>query len=95
MNNELNNNIIEFQPYTYHRIVRILKDGNIYLDPIVWYKCKRIPNYKQHYNVKLSGTNEIIGKNLSLNDLRKILTDLDYPLKVIEAIKKYEKGNYS
>ena len=74
-----------YEPYTYHRIVKILKDGNLYLHPIVWYKCNRIPNYKQHYHVKELGTNRIVRDNVSLDDLREILARLDYPLKEPEV----------
>lgn len=77
-----------YESYTYHRIVKILKDGNLYLHPIVWYKCNRIPNFKQHYHVKEFGTNRIVRANVSLDDLREILARLGYPLKEPEQTKR-------
>lgn len=83
-----------FQPYTYHRIVKILKDGNLYLDPIIWYKCRRIRNYRRHYDVREVATKRIVRANVSLDDLREILSHLGYPLKETEQVirKQDTKG---
>lgn len=74
-----------YQPYSYHRIVKILKDNNLYLQPIVWYKCGRYDGYVQRYNVRMIETDEIIRENVSLNNLREILARLDYPLQAPET----------
>lgn len=73
-----------YQPYSYHRIVNILKDADLYLQPIVWYKCGRYDGYVQRYNVRRLGTSKIVRGNVSLNDLREILARLDYPLQKSE-----------
>lgn len=74
-----------YQPYSYHRIVNILKDADLYLQPIVWYKCGRYDGYVQRYNVRMIETDEIIRENVSLNNLREILARLDYPLQAPET----------
>lgn len=74
-----------YQPYSYHRIVNILKDADLYLQPIVWYKCGRYDGYVQRYNVRRIGTSKIVRGNVSLNDLREILARLDYPLQAPET----------
>ena len=76
--------VYNYQPYTYHRIVQILKDNNLYLHPIVWYKCGRYSGYKQKYDIKEIGTDRTIRENLSLDNLREILARLNYPLKAPE-----------
>lgn len=76
--------VYDYQPYTYHRIVQILKDCNLYLHPLMGYKCNRIPNYHQHYDVREMGTDRTIRGNVSLDDLRQILARLNYPLKAPE-----------
>ena len=71
----------DYAPYTYHRIVKVLRDNGMYLQDIRWYKCSRIPNYHVHYNIREIETDNIIRKNVSLDDIRCILANEDIPLK--------------
>lgn len=72
-----------FNNYSFWRIKRILeKDYNYKLEK-VWqaYKANRKPNYVERYNLIDNDTNSIILENITLNSLRKILTEENYPLK--------------
>lgn len=73
-----------YLPYTYHRIVSILKSGNMYLELITWYKAYRnencYGNRQRRYNIREYGTNRLIRENLYLNDIREILANLNFPL---------------
>lgn len=73
-----------YLPYTYHRIVKILADSNMYLIGIGSYKAYRFENCygnrQRRYNIHECGTNRLIRENLFLNDIREILAKLDYPL---------------
>lgn len=69
--------------YSFWRIKRILKeDYNNRLENI-WqgYKANRRPNYVERYNLIDNETNDIILSNITLNSLRKVLTEEGYPLK--------------
>ena len=69
-----------YAPYTYHRIVKVLREHGMYLQDIRWYKCSRIPNYHVHYNIREISTDRIIRENVSLDDIRCILAHADIPL---------------
>lgn len=96
-----------YNAYSYHRIIRVLKDVNLYLYRIVWYKCNRYQGYRQRYHVKEVGTERTILKDVCLDDLRKILTKLDIPLqetgkatcrlsieRLLEAAKQLKEEDY-
>ena len=75
----------KFNNYSFWRIKRILeKDYNYKLENI-WqgYKANRKSNYEKRYNLIENDTNSIILENITLNSLRKILTEENYPLKDI------------
>lgn len=75
----------KFNNYSFWRIKRILeKDYNYRLENI-WqgYKANRKSNYEKRYNLIENDTNSIILENITLNSLRKILTEENYPLKDI------------
>ena len=75
----------KFNNYSFWRIKRILeKDYNYRLENI-WqgYKANRKSNYLKRYNLIENDTNSIILENITLNSLRKILTEENYPLKDI------------
>ena len=70
----------DYMPYTYHRIVKVLREHGMYLQDIRWYKCSRIPNYHVHYNIRSIDTDTIIRENVSLDDIRYIFARKDIPL---------------
>lgn len=75
----------KFNNYSFWRIKRILaKDYNYRLENI-WqgYKANRKSNYMNRYNLIDNDTNYIILESITLNSLRKILTEENYPLKDI------------
>lgn len=71
--------------YSFWRIKRILeKDYNYRLENILQgYKSNRKSNYMKRYNLIDNDTNSIILESITLNSLRKILTEENYPLKYI------------
>lgn len=73
----------KFNNYSFWRIKRILeKDYNYRLENI-WqgYKANRKSNYVKRYNLIENDTNSIILENITLNSLRKVLTEENYPYK--------------
>lgn len=72
-----------FNKYSFWRVKRILKtEYNYRLEKIYQaYKANRNPNYVELYNLIDNDTNSIILENITLNSLRKILTEENYPLK--------------
>ena len=65
--------VTAFLPYTFHRLNRILEDYYGCKLEEVWqgYKANRKPGYKQLYNIVT---------NLTLDQLRSIFAQMDYPL---------------
>ncbi len=78
----------DYLPYTYHRIVSILRNANMYLELIGGYKAYRYENCygnrQRRYNVREIGSNRLIRANVYLESLRRILANLDYPLEAGE-----------
>lgn len=73
--------VYTFLPYTHWRIKEILKYGFDYrLDPIGGYKCNRVPNYVQGYNLVDNATGKIIQENVHLDFFRKIFAKASIPL---------------
>ncbi len=81
-----------YQPYTYHRIVKVLKDNQLYLEPIIWYKCGRYSGYRQKYNIKEIGTGKILRAKVSLDDIREIFAELDIPLKEVQKPQRNQQA---
>lgn len=75
----------KFNNYSFWRIKRILEEDYHYrLEKISQsYKATRKPNYAELYNLIDNDTNSIILESITLNSLRKILTEENYPLKDI------------
>lgn len=73
----------KFNNYSFWRIKRILeKDYHYRLENVFQgYKANRKANYLERYNLIDNDTNYIILGNITLNSLRKILTEENYPLK--------------
>ena len=87
-----------YLPYTYHRIVKILKDANMYLELLTGYKAYRYENCygnrQQRYNIRECGTNRLIRENLFLNDIREILAKAGYPLHEPEKETRNQGAEY-
>ncbi len=83
-----------YLPYSYHRIVKVLKDNQLYLEPIIWYKCGRYPGYRQKYNIKVIGSNRTIREKVSLDDIREIFAGLDIPLKEVQKPQRNQKAEH-
>ena len=66
--------VTAFLPYTFHRLNRKLEE--------VWqgYKANRKPGYKQLYNIVTIDEGSVICSNLTLDQLRSIFAQMDYPL---------------
>lgn len=73
----------KFNNYSFWRIKNILENDYHYrLERInQGYKANRRRNFVELYNLIDNNTNSIILKNITLNSLRKILTEENYPLK--------------
>lgn len=71
-----------YLPYTYFRIVEILRDYyNMELIRVRAYKEGRYPGYKCRYTLKNKETGERIGGNIHLDDLRSFFARKEIPLK--------------
>ena len=72
----------KFNNYSFWRIKKILENDYHYrLERInQGYKANRRRNFVELYNLIENNTNSIILKNITLNSLRKILTEEKYPL---------------
>lgn len=72
----------KFNNYSFWRIKNILENDYHYrLERInQGYKANRRRNFVELYNLIDNNTNSIILKNITLNSLRKILTEEKYPL---------------
>ncbi|WP_288478759.1 hypothetical protein [uncultured Clostridium sp.] len=72
----------KFNNYSFWKIKRILEEDYHYKLEKVWqgYKANRKLNYVERYNLIDNDTNSIILENITLNLLRKILTDENYHL---------------
>lgn len=75
----------KFNKYSFWRIKRILERDYNYRLENIWqgYKANRKSNYEKRYNLIENDTNSIILEDITLNSLRKILTEENYPLKDI------------
>lgn len=75
----------KFNNYSFWRIKRILERDYNYRLENIWqgYKANRKSNYEKRYNLIENDTNSIILEDITLNSLRKILTEENYPLKDI------------
>lgn len=73
----------KFNNYSFWRIKKILeKDYHYRLERINQpYKANRRRNFVERYNLINNDTNTIILTNITLNSLRKVLTEENYPLK--------------
>lgn len=74
--------VYNYQPYTIHRIRRILKqDFDCRLEN-VWqgYKANRREGYREIYKVIQNDDNEVIAENIPLDVLRCFFAREDYPL---------------
>lgn len=74
--------VASFLPYTFHRLNRILKDYYGCKLEEVWqgYKANRKPGYKQLYNIVTIDEGRVICSNLTLDQMRSIFAQMDYPL---------------
>lgn len=72
----------DYLPYSYHRIVAILRTYfNAELQLVRGYKEGRyIPNYKQRYQIKDIDTKKVLVENVHLEDLRYFFADKNIPL---------------
>lgn len=72
----------KFNNYSFWRIKKFLENDYHYrLERInQGYKANRRRNFVELYNLIDNNTNSIILKNITLNSLRKILTEEKYPL---------------
>lgn len=71
----------DYLPYTSCRIKRILKEHyGAHLNPIGGYKCNRVPNYHQHYELVDTATGRVLVKDLTLDTLRCFFARRDFPL---------------
>lgn len=74
--------VTAFLPYTFHRLNRILEDYYGCKLEEVWqgYKANRKPGYKQLYNIVTIDEGRVICSNLTLDQMRSIFAQMDYPL---------------
>ena len=73
--------IYDYLPYTHHRIKEILKENcHCYLKPIGGYKCNRVPNYRQEYEIRDLTTDKVINERVNLDTLRRFFAKYDFPL---------------
>lgn len=70
----------DWLPYSYHRIVSILKSSGLYLSLRSGYKAYRYGK-PFTYDVLEIGTDKLIRSNVTINSLRYILASMNYPLK--------------
>ncbi|MBP1890126.1 hypothetical protein J2Z53_001710 [Clostridium moniliforme] len=70
----------KFNNYSFWRIKRILETEYKYrLEKVSQgYKANRKPNYVKIYNLIDNNTNSIILESITLNSLRKVLTEENY-----------------
>ena len=67
--------------YSHQRVKQILKDDyHCHLQPINGYKSNRQKGYVQHYHLINDDTGETLAQNITLNALRILLTQENYPL---------------
>lgn len=73
----------KFNNYSFWRIKNILEnDYNYRLENInQGYKANRKRNFVERYNLINNDNDSIILTNITLNSLRKILTEENYPLR--------------
>lgn len=73
----------KFNNYSFWRIKNILENDYHYrLERInQGYKANRRRNFVELYNLIDNNTNSIILENITLNSLRKVLTEENYPYK--------------
>lgn len=73
----------KYNNYSFWRIKNILDNDYHYRLEKVFqgYKANRKPNYVERYNLIDNDTNTIILTNITLNSLRRILTEENYPVK--------------
>ncbi len=69
-------------PYSFWRIQRILKRDYHYRMENIWqgYKANRRPNYYELYRIIDEDTNTVVVEKATLNGLRRLLTEENYPL---------------
>ena len=73
---------VDYRPYSYHRIVAILRDYyNAELQLVRGYKEGRYnPYYKQRYNLLDIDTHKVLFENIRLEHLRHFFAGKDIPL---------------
>ncbi|MDD6139658.1 MAG: hypothetical protein PUB68_10830 [Lachnospiraceae bacterium] len=69
--------VTQYYPYTQWQLKRIAKALNWELVRICAYKEGRYPGYKNRYNIVDMNTQEILAKNVHLDDLRCIFARLE------------------
>lgn len=72
--------VYDYLPYSHWRIKRLLKELGWHLEPIVGYKCNRVPGYKQKYDVVETESGKVIRKNVTLDFFREIFAKNGIPL---------------
>lgn len=72
--------VYDYLPYTHWQIKRLLKQLGMHLEPIGGYKCNRVPNYKQHYQLVEDATGRIVNPDITNDAIRKVFARLDIPM---------------
>lgn len=73
--------VYDYQPYTFHRIKRILAGLDMRLENIYQgYKANRRPGYCELYRVIRISDNVVINPCISLEQIRHVLARNDFPL---------------
>ena len=85
--------VSDYRPYTFHRLNRILQEYYGCKLEAVWqgYKANRKPGYKQLYNIVTIDEGSVICSNLTLDQLRSIFAQMDYPLYDEKSAKTTEQ----
>ncbi len=73
--------VYSYLPYTHWRLKQLLNDyANCHLVPIGGYKCNRVPNYTQHYQIVENSTGKVINPDVTNDTLRCFFAVRGFPL---------------
>ena len=74
--------VYDYHSYTYHRMNRILKEHYGCKLEKIWqgYKANRKVGYKELYNIVTISDGMIVAERITLDRLRHVLANADYPL---------------
>ena len=74
--------VYDYRPYTYHRMKRILKEHYGCKLEKIWqgYKANRQAGYKELYNIVKVSDGMIVAERITLDRLRHVFANADYPL---------------